>query len=116
MPPDELVYDTLKGLVDSRVYPVIALGKVKYPYITYHQVGGSSINFLKQEIPNKKNFRFQINIWAKTYMEAQTIAHQAEDALRMNADLQTTVIGTHTVVYEPETQLHGTRQDFYFWT
>jgi hypothetical protein len=39
-----------------------------------------------------------------------------EDALRATVALQTTVIGEAIAIYEDDTKLRGTIQDFSFWT
>ena len=112
---DETVYETLRWLVDDRVSPAPS-EDLEAPYIVYQQVGGNAINFLSQEMPSKQNTRFQINVWANTRLQAAELAHMAEELLRLNTDLNTTVIGAHTATHDETKGLHGTRQDFYFWT
>ncbi len=115
MSVESVIYDTLKGLVSNRVFPDVAPKDTITPYITYQQVGGAAINFLKQEVPSKMNSRFQINVWSKTRLEAKAIAELASGALRLETQLQTTVIGEGTATYDELTTLRGTRQDFSFW-
>ena len=115
MTVESSIFDALKTLVNNRVYPDIGPENAVLPYITFQQVGGSSINFIDPTSPSKKNSRFQVNVWAATRSSASTIAAQAEEALRSATALQTTVLGAPVSSYEPETKLRGARQDFSFW-
>ena len=116
MSVESLIFDTLKTLVSSRVYPLIAPQEVTaLPRITYQQVGGQGINFLEAANPSMKNGRFQINCWGATSLQVAALSRQVEDALRSEVYLQTTVLGAPVAEYEPETRLYGTRQDFSFW-
>jgi hypothetical protein len=101
--------------VTNRVYPDVAPELTARPYITYQQVGGSGVNFVAAAVPSKKNSRFQINVWADSRSSAAALAIQVEDALRVVAALQTTVLGAPVAMYDPETKLRGSRQDFSFW-
>ena len=116
MSVESLIFDSLKGLVSNRVYPDVAPDKTPKPYITFQQVGGSAVNFTDATVPSKKNARFQVSVWATTRASAATIAGQVEDALRVVSSLQTSVLGAPVAIYEPETKLRGSRQDFSFWT
>ena len=109
-----MIFDTLKGLVSNRVYPDVAPDLVTKPYMTYQQVGGLSVNFLDPTVPGKKRSRFQINVWGDTRAQVATLAAQVEDALRVVPSMQTVVEGAPIGVYEPDTKLRGTMQDFAF--
>lgn len=109
------LFNAIKSLVSDRVYPDLAPLNATKPYITYQQVGGSSVNFVAGSVPSKKNGRFQINCWASTRLAAATLARQVEDTLRPVAALQTTVLAAPVAVYEEDTKLFGMRQDFSFW-
>lgn len=111
---ESTIYTALKTLVSNRVYPDVATFGAATPFITYQQVGGTSVNFIDQTTPSKSNARFQINVWASTRSAAAALALQAEQALR-GAALQTTVLSQPVATYEVDTQLYGTRQDFSFW-
>jgi hypothetical protein len=109
------LFAALKGLVGNRVFPDVAPELTARPYITFQQIGGQAINFLEPAVPNKKHGRFQINVWADTRSAAATLARQVEDTLRVVPSLQTTVLGAPLAVYEEETKLRGSMQDFSFW-
>jgi hypothetical protein len=99
----------------GRVFPDIAPEGTARPYITWQQVDGVPVNFLEGGVPGTKNVRMQVNVWADTRLDASALADQVEDALRQVAALQTTVLGSAVAVYEPDTKLKGSMQDFSFW-
>lgn len=113
---ESLVFDTLRGLVSDRAYPDIAPQDVTaLPRITFQQVGGGAINFLRYSPAGKRNARVQVNAWGATRLQASALSHQIEDALAAESALQTTVLGAPVATFEPDTKLYGTRQDFSFW-
>lgn len=112
---ESAIFDALKGLVSNRVYPDVAPENTTRPYITYQQVGGQAVNFLDTTVPSKKNARIQINTWADTRQGAAVLSRQVEDTLRGVAALQTQALGAPVSIYEMETKLRGTRQDFSVW-
>lgn len=110
------IFAALKSLVSNRVYRLVAPDDVvDLPRITFQQVGGQPVNFLGTEDPGKKNGRFQVNCWAASADAATVLARQVEDTLRAATALQTVIEGAPIAVYEPDTQLYGTHQDFSFW-
>lgn len=117
MSVEGLIFTTLRTLVSDRVYPDLAPQDVTaLPRITYQQVGGQAVNFLEAALPDKRNGRFQVNVWAATRLQASSLARQAAAALKTEAALNTTILGELVAVYEPDTRLYGTLQDFSFWT
>ena len=110
------LYSALKGLVANRVYRDVAPQKITtLPRITFQQVGGSSVNFIDGGVPSKKNARVQVNVWHRSRDEAVQLAREVEDTLRGVTALHTTVLGAPVAIYEEETELYGTMQDFSFW-
>lgn len=116
MTVETTLFLAVNTLFSNRIYQDVAPLGVARPYMTYQQVGGQSINFVDQAIPDKSNARFQINIWATTRPAAALLAKQVEQALRSATALQTTVLGQPVATHEPDTLLYGARQDFSFWT
>lgn len=112
---ESAMFDALQALVEGRVYPDVAPENTPRPYFTYQQVGGRAVNFVDSALPSKKNARVQVNVWAETRLQASALGRQAEDTLRVIPALQTTALSALVAVYEPETQLRGTRQDFSVW-
>lgn len=109
------IFDALKGLVSNRVYPDVAPEQATRPYITYQQVGGGAVNFVDPTIPSQKNARIQVNVWGDTRLQVAAIAASIENTLRAVTSLKTSVLGAPVAIYEPETKLRGTRQDFSVW-
>jgi Protein of unknown function (DUF3168) len=116
MSMETLVFDALKGLTAKRVFPDVAPENSPLPYITYQQVGGDSTNYLAQSVPDKRNARVQVNVWATTREAASSLALQVETAMRLAPTLNTTVLGASIATYDQETTYRGTRQDFSIWT
>jgi hypothetical protein len=112
------LFSVLSPLAAGRVYPDVAPQNVLLlPRITYQQVGGDAVNFLDQDtLPSKRNARFQVNGWAATRLAAAQLSHDIEDALRAVPALQATVLGAPVAVFEPDTKLYGTHQDFSLWS
>jgi hypothetical protein len=121
------IYAALKTLVNNRVYRPIAPADITaLPRITFQQVGGEVVQFLHADgtpeapLPSKKNARFQVNVWhskgvERRYDQAMALARLVEDTLAAYAPLQTTVLGAPVAIYEEETDLVGSMQDFSFW-
>lgn len=110
------IFDALRGLVADRVYPDVAPEAAARPYITYQQIGGVPVNFVEGGVPDKRNARFRVNVWADTRAMVAATCLEAEYALRNAAALQTTVMTNPVALNDPDTRLRGTSQDFSFWT
>jgi hypothetical protein len=108
------IYTALQSLVSGRLYPDIGPQDATLPYMTYQQVGGDPANFLAG-IPSKRNGRFQINAWARTRAESATLIRSAEDLMRTTSTLNATTLGGAIAVFEPDTKLFGSSQDFSVW-
>lgn len=108
------LFTALKGLVNNRVYRDLAPVTVTdLPRITFQAVGGDAINYLDSAtIPNKHFCRVQVNVWHNQRDAANALARQVADTLRAYTALQTTVLGEFVAVYEDDTKLYGTIQDF----
>lgn len=112
---EALIYQSLQGLVEGRVFPDVAPGGTARPYLTYQAVGGSAINYTEGTAPGYRNARVQINVWADTRMQSSSIGNAVENTMRGVSGLQTTVLGAATSIYEPDTGLYGQMQDFSVW-
>lgn len=112
------IFEALKALVPAgdgtfKVFPDVAREGTAAPWITYQQVGGAALNFLEATPADKRNGRFQLSCWAGTRTEASDLGRHVEDALV--AALGAFVLGAATAIYESDTKLYGTRQDFSIW-
>lgn len=106
----------LTGLVSGRVFPDIAPPSTVRPYITYQQVGGQTLQPLDNSLPDKKNGRFQLDVWADTRLAAAALALQVEAALVGSAVFTCRALGAHANRHEPDERLYGTTQDFSVWS
>lgn len=110
------IFNTLKGLVANRCYPDVAPSGAVKPYMVYQQVGGEAPTFLERAQPSKKNGRFQVSVWSTTRAEAANIALQAEAAMVAATAFDAKPVGAPIAVYDDETQLRGSLQDFTVWS
>lgn len=115
MSAEKGVFDALRALVADRVFPDFAPDGIARPYVTYQQVGGSPVNFLDAGLPDMRNARFRVNVWADKRAQASELSAQVESALRSAAALQVTVLTNPVALADPETRLRGTSQDFSVW-
>ncbi len=116
MSVEDSIFSALKTLVADRVYrDITPSGVVALPRITFQQVGGLAQNFVENAVVGKKNGNFQMNVWGATRLQVAGLSRQVEDALKTSAVLNTTILAAPVAVYEPDTELYGTHQDFSFW-
>lgn len=108
------IYAALQGLVGGRVYPDQAPEIPQAPFIIYSQVGGRPINYLNG-VPDKRNGRFQVNVWASTRDEASGICRRVEDALRLDPKLLAVTLSGQLSAYVEATRWYGAQQDFSIW-
>ncbi len=104
----------LNSLVGNRVYPDVTPDSPVFPLIVYQQVGGTAQDFLESAVPSKSNARMQVMVWAKTRIEASSIAHAARLAL-VDGSLKATTLGAPVSMYEEALKLYGNRTDFGIW-
>ncbi|MFY1957085.1 DUF3168 domain-containing protein [Achromobacter xylosoxidans] len=104
----------LGPLVDGRVYPGVAPDGAEEPRITYHWVGGKPLNFL-EGVPDLRNGRLQVDVWALLDQDAARIIRQAEDALRLSPVLRAVTEGGALSDHEPDTKLYARKQTFSVW-
>ena len=112
MSVEDDIYQTLAPLFDSRVERDVARSEIARPYATFQQVGGSPYDFLEGAIPSLDNGRFQVNVWADDRDSAAALGRAARQALVEDDELRATTLTGMVAIYEPDTGLFGTRQDF----
>lgn len=106
------ILDALQDLAGGRVFPVVADEGVETPYIVVQRVGGTPMNLLTGENPERKSHRVQVSVWAADAVEAEQVAAQVEAAMRLAVDLQPEVLTGPVDTYDETTTYRGTRQDF----
>jgi hypothetical protein len=104
---------TLGSLVSGRVYPDTPPDNPTFPLIVYQQVGGQAIEYLEGTIGDKDNARMQVVVWAKTRLEAASIARSARVALV--GTLTATTLAAPVSLYQEELKLYGSRTDYSLW-
>lgn len=103
----------IKTLAGGRVYPDVAPSTPTRPYIVYQAVGG--VDETTFDGPDTlQNSRMQVAVWSTTRLEAVSIIQQVR-ALLTDAPVLGVPIGAPVSVYEDDTKLYGSRQDFSIW-
>ncbi|RZS80652.1 DUF3168 domain-containing protein [Pigmentiphaga kullae] len=100
--------------VGDRVFPDSAPYETPTPYVVYSQVGGTPVQFVEGDLPDKRNGRWQINVWDVLRDDASRIARRIELAL-VHPPLLSTVMSSIAAAHDEGTDLRGTRQDFSIW-
>lgn len=102
--------------VGTRVYPDVAPANASLPFMTWQQIGGVAPTYLERVAVDARHAMVQVNVWAKTRAEANTIAQQVEAALTTANTLQASPIGAFIATHDEETNEYGTTQDFSIWS
>lgn len=103
----------LASVAGGRAYPDTPPDNPTFPLNIYQQVGGSVINPLEGGDPNKDNARIQIVTWAKTRLEASSVARQVRIA--MADTLDAILLGAPVSIYDETLKLYGSRADYSIW-
>lgn len=110
------ILTTIKGLVANRCYPDFApLGTVR-PFITYEQTGGETVHFVEGTLPDKKNGRFEIGVYADTRSQCASIALQVEAAMAAATVFQSTAIHAPISDFAKEVGIYSSTQNFSVWS
>lgn len=108
------LYSTIFA-VCPRVFPDFAPTDTTRPYVTYQQIGGAAVNFVDRVVPNKRNARMQINVWADTRISAFATLQAIEDAIRMTTVFQGEPESAPTSDFDADIPVYASRQDFTIW-
>lgn len=106
----------LQTLVAGRIYPDTAPQNTARPYITHQQIGGQSLSYVDDTLPDTEHSRVQINVWADTRLAARALIRQIEAALVPCTAFQARPIGAPSTTFEPDTKLYGALQDYSIWS
>lgn len=113
MSPEAALRNAILPYVSGGVYfTTVTINGLTKPIAIINQIGGQSTNFLDALKPTKRFLRYQINVFATTQLEANTIARQIEDVVRTT--FKAYVEGEAASAYDETSNLFGTRQDFSF--
>lgn len=108
------LYDLLAPLADGHAYPDVFPDDPDFPAICFQQIGGEALWLSERAMPSHKHARMQLSTWAKTRLEANTLARAAEARL-CNSSLIVRPYGAFTAAFNELPKLYGTRQDFGIW-
>lgn len=103
----------LASVAGGRTYPDTTPDNPTFPLNVYQQVGGAVINPLEGGDPGKDNARVQVVTWAKTRLEASSVARQAR--LAMVDQLDAILMGAPVSLYDSTLKLYGSRADYSVW-
>lgn len=102
------------SLFSGRFYADFADAGTTLPFATYQQVGGETVEFLSAGAPIKRNSRIQVNVWAKTRNEANTLMRSVENLITATPFFASP-IGALISRSEEITRTRGSQQDFSLW-
>ena len=111
--PEQSIRDVVLPYVTGGVFFDSADIGTAPPFVVVVEIGGQTVNFLDGTSPSKRNVVFEINVFARSRLEANTIARQVE--AQMRSQLQAVVESEVTSGYDEPTNLSGSRQQFSAW-
>lgn len=108
-------YTLVGPLFGTRVYPNVAPDTPVAPYAVYFRVSGTEVSTLDSNggAGNANHTRLQLDVWAKTYAEAQSSAAAVKTALKDWAVENNVLLEQD--MYEPDTKLHRVMLDISTW-
>jgi hypothetical protein len=108
------LYNVLKGIC-PRTFPDFAPVSTTRPYVTYQPIGGQVINPISNEVPNKQNTEYQINVWADRRADASALMLQIEAALRQATAFVARPLSAQVGNSDADIPVYGSSQDFSIW-
>lgn len=111
------LFTLLGPLVDGRCYPDVTPDNPVFPLVIYQGAGGQALEWLDRTLPDTENYRIQIECWAKTRIEASTLASQVrQKIIEEGHDFDSAEsLGQAVTDYQKDLKLYGSRQDFSIW-
>ena len=110
---ESVTFGAIKALAGGRVCPDVAPAGAALPRIVYRSVGGVDETTVDGS-DTLQNSRMQVAVWAESRAEASTLIKQVRAALTAEPVLGVP-IGAPVSVYEDDTKLYGSRQDYSIW-
>lgn len=98
--------------VCPRFFPDFAPPNTPAPYAIWQQVGGQPLAYGDDAIPDKRNGRIQITVWAANRAAANALMLQIEAAMIAQSHRP---IGALLATYDEGAGLRGAIQDFSVW-
>lgn len=105
----------LGPVFSGRLYPSVAPDSPVAPYAVYFRVSSVEQSTVDTNggDGNSSNTRLQLDVWAKSYAEAQSCAAAAKAAL-LAWNVENNVLMEQDL-YEPETKFHRVMLDISTW-
>jgi hypothetical protein len=101
--------------VCPRAYPDYAPFDTQRPFVIWSQIGGSVINPMANEVPDKRNAFVQINVWHDTRYGAVEVSQQIEAALIQATQFQARPMSAIVNASDEDLGIRGAMQDFSIW-
>lgn len=111
---ESTLFTLLSPIASGRAYPDVTPDSPVFPLLTYQQVGGRAFEYLSQTIPDKEHARIQINVWARTRLEASSMARAARAAI-IGHTWAAQTYGAPVWDFNSVMKIYGCRQDFGIW-
>lgn len=111
---EALLVQTLGPIFGGRIYPDAAEGDTPMPFAIFQQVGGASPVFMDGALPDKKNARMQVTVWARGRAQASALISEVQVAL-CAAPVYATPLGAPVSHRDDQTGFKGAMQDFSVW-
>ncbi|MBV2160244.1 DUF3168 domain-containing protein [Achromobacter denitrificans] len=111
---EALMVQTLGPIFGGRIYPDTADGDTPMPFAIYQQVGGVAPVFMDGGLPDKRNARMQITVWAKGRAQASDLIGAVQEAL-CAPPVYAVPLSAAVSRRDDETGFRGAMQDFSVW-
>jgi hypothetical protein len=113
MTVQETLYTALQSTVGGRLYPLVTPSPVTLPYAVYQVISQVPSNVLA-DTPGLFNTRIQVDVFARTYAECQTLKASVRTAMVSGFGFKATEINT-TDLFEEEARLYRVSLDWSVW-
>lgn len=110
----ESLVTALSGVAGARIYPMLAPQPATTPYVVYTRVVSQVENVMAGNgNPPINQTRLQIDVYSKTYSEANSVA-QAVTAAMLAWNIQNVNISSQDL-FEPDTRLYRVMLEYSIW-
>jgi hypothetical protein len=113
MTVQESLYTALQSSVGGRLYPLVAPSPVTLPYAVYQVISQVPSNVLA-DTPGLFNTRIQVDAFARTYAECQSLKATLRGAMSTGFGRAATEINT-TDLFEEDAKLFRISMDWSVW-
>lgn len=102
---------SVNSIVFDKIFPIDAPDLRAFPYVTYQVISTNPHNN-KDRLPSITTLRLQIDCFAQTYQEAQTLADAVNNALSFYYG-SVSEIDIDIIVFEDENDLHDPKSKIF---